>query len=95
MDTSMFRKFEEALVSNRLINIVVEMKTEGMRQIEILGEFEQFRAILRQQDREDDEDRVMDMMDLIVNGRNPLVQLFPTFLSSEAINQYFKEKGLL
>lgn len=95
MDTSVLEKFEEALVGNQLIKIVSEMKTEGMKQVEILGEFEQFRAMLRQQNREDDEDRVMDVMDLIVNGRNPLVQLFPTFLSSEEMNQYFKEKGLL
>ena len=60
----MMARFEAALVDRTLFRLVREMEAEGQRQVEIFDCFDQFRALLREIERDADEDHVMDTMDL-------------------------------
>lgn len=89
----MWEKFEAALASNGLVELVEEIKNEGSSQLEIYDRFDQFRAMLRSADREADEECVMDIMDCIVGLCSPGALLFPTGLSNEEIRLYRNAKS--
>lgn len=90
MNTTMMTRFEKALANNTLIELVREMEGEGRSQIEIYDCFEQFRQVLREAERETDEESVMDVMDCIVGccGR---AKLFSHYLTNDEIEAYQKQ----
>jgi len=87
----LFEQFEEHLKANRLIELVNKFKSENFSQNKIFYFFEDFRAYLREQNREEDEDAVMDVMDYIVGECHPNARLFEKGLSNEEIKLYREE----
>ena len=88
MDETILIRFEAALANDTLTELVREMEAEGHSQVQIYERFEQFRALLRELDREADEEQVMDTMDGIVGWCGPRVKLFPHSLTNEEIEAY-------
>jgi hypothetical protein len=89
----MWEKFEFALSSARLDKLVEEMKNDGLSQVEIYDCFYEFYTMLKEAQREDDEDKVLDVLDRIVGWCSPHNKLFPHYLSNEEIDMYRKLKG--
>jgi hypothetical protein len=58
-----------------LVTLVRELFMEGYDEGEALGVLEQFRAQLRQQEREAEEDDVMDVMDQLIGWCGPHARL--------------------
>ncbi len=81
----MWEQFEASLASGNLVRLVEEMKSEGLSQLEICDRFERFRAMLREANREEDEDAVLGVMDRIVGWCGPEARLFAHPLSNEEI----------
>lgn len=88
MDDKLLARFEAALANDTLREFVREMEAEGLIQVEIYERFELFRALLRELDREADEESVMDTMDSIVGWCGPHAKLFPHSLTNEEIEAY-------
>lgn len=91
MDAITLNKFEDSLAKNKLLDLVKEMQTNGMQQVEIYFEFEQFRAQLREQNREVEEEEVMNVMDVIWYGPLNLYHIFPETLTSQEVDDYSKK----
>jgi multidrug resistance efflux pump len=72
-------RFEAALRAGHqgLTDLVRQMKEAGIERDEVYAAFEQFRASLRAENREADEDLVMDVMDRIGGWCRPEANLFP------------------
>ena len=72
------RRFELALQEGRtgLVRLAEQMKEAGASQTETYEVFERFRAELRDQGREADEDIVMDVMDRVTGWCDPTARLF-------------------
>jgi predicted RNase H-like nuclease len=92
MNSEIKSQFEDALVSKSLISLVEQMKNEGRTQLQIYHLFESFRALLRETDREADEDDVMDVMDLICGWCGKSARLFSSSLTNEEIEQFQRDK---
>ena len=88
MDTTLLDRFEQALAINQLDSVVEELKIKGVSQVEILCLFDEFRALLRQAEREDEEDRVLDEMDCIVGHCSSHNKRFTHSLTNEEIEAY-------
>lgn len=73
-------KFEEALchpkASEQLRALALELAAQGQTQQQVYDVFEQFRAYLRETEREADEDMIMDVMDCISGWCSPHARLF-------------------
>ncbi|MEP6924570.1 MAG: hypothetical protein ABI954_08900 [Pyrinomonadaceae bacterium] len=85
-------RFEHALTNSHLFDLVQQMKIEDISQVQIYCFFEDFRNLLRESNREADEDKIMDVMDYIVGWCSPHMKLFPEGLSNEEIKAFrFKQ----
>lgn len=73
------RLFEIALVTERptkaLTEAVEALLTAGNSRDELLAELESFRQHLQQQDRDTDEDRVLEVMDFLVGWSSPHMKI--------------------
>ncbi len=94
MKITLVQRFEKALADNQLNNLVQELVDEGKQQVEVYDQFDQFRTYLREVDREDDENKVMDTMDYIVGWCSSDAQLFPNYLTNEEIDRYQEQQRL-
>ena len=79
-------KLEAALQSEQpedeLQNLVVELHAQGNSQKEIYLMFEDFRDHLRRHNRESDEDKILDVMDVIVGWCSPHCRIFEEYLET-------------
>jgi len=91
MDATVLAQFETALAHGRLRDLVTELAANGQSQAEIYDRFDQFRALLREAEREADEDEVMDTMDSIVGWCSS--PLFPHDLSNEEIEAFRQQRN--
>jgi hypothetical protein len=93
MDSTKQARFESALPVggyDGLIDLVLQLKAEGLTQIEIYDLFTQSMLWLRESGRQDDEDKVTDVMDFIVGWCSSHMKLFPDNLTNEEIDNYRK-----
>jgi hypothetical protein len=88
MNANLLTRFEAALAGDSLTELVRELEAEGLIQVEIFERFEQFRALLREFEREADEEQVMDTMDCIVGWCGTHAKLFQHYLTDEEIAAY-------
>ena len=72
-------QFETALRAGDagLLDLARQIKVAGLGRVEVYDAFEQFRASLRAENREPDEDLVMEAMDRISGWCRPEMKLFP------------------
>jgi hypothetical protein len=61
--------------------------------VAIYDHFEQFRTLLREAEREADENKVMDTMDRIAGWCSPASKLFEHYLTNEEIAAYRQKRS--
>lgn len=80
MDSLIEHALRQPKPHEALSALAAEWKNQGQTQREIYNAFEQYRAYLRDEEREFDEDIVMDIMDCITGRCGPHARLFDSYL---------------
>lgn len=76
-------QLEEAAKDDGLYELAIKWRDSGVSQIEIYRKFEAFRNMLRNENRDADEDLIMDAMDCIVGWCGPHRKIFSHYLTNE------------
>lgn len=88
MTTHLLARFFYALRTGTLYDLVEQLRSEGLRQVEIYSLFATFQSHLRHGKREVEEDSLTGILDRLVGWCSPEMQLFPTYLTNEEIEEY-------
>jgi hypothetical protein len=89
-----YEQFEKALASDKLIELVNLMVAEGLGQVEIYYRFDLFRDSLHRAGRADEEDRIKDVMDVVIGWCAPHAKIFSRCLTNEEIENHRNKQGL-
>ena len=79
--------------SNDIIKLATALQAEGLSQLEIYNLFEHYMLYLRAQEREQEEEKVADVMNRIVGWCSPHMHLFPNYLKNDEIQRYKQKRG--